>query len=320
MEPQCRICYHRKNQSLYQTREMFFGFRDTFQYFQCEQCECLQITEVPANIAHYYPSDYYSHDRLPTDQLNVLIGLAKDMKEQHGIEGLDFIKQVLIPANLLASIPSLCKTSIGIDSKILDVGCGEGMLLYILANIGFEHTLGIDPFIKGNLHYSNGLKVLKQAIFELEQTFDLIMFHHSFEHMEYPFQILEKVKQLLNPGGQCLLRIPICSSYAWEHYREDWVNLDPPRHFYLYSHKSLAILFEQSGFEIIQSDYDSTDFQFWGSEQYKQDIPLMAENSYFQYPDKANFTSQDILHFKSKASQLNREKRGDYLVLWLKVS
>ena len=138
--------------------------------------------------------------------------------------------------------------------------------------------------------------------------------------MDHPFKILRKVRELLKPTGELLLRIPICSSDSWEQYREYWVNLDPPRHFYLYSHKSLEILFKETGFTIIKSDYDSNDFQFWASEQYKQDIHLTAENSYFLHPEKSIFSSQEILQFKSKASQLNREKRGDYLVLWLKAT
>lgn len=61
----CRICGNNKNNKIYQVKEMMFGFRDKFDYFQCATCNCLQISEIPCEISKYYPDNYYSFRSLP---------------------------------------------------------------------------------------------------------------------------------------------------------------------------------------------------------------------------------------------------------------
>jgi hypothetical protein len=39
-----------------------YGTRETFSYLACADCGCLQISNIPADLARYYPSDYYSYD------------------------------------------------------------------------------------------------------------------------------------------------------------------------------------------------------------------------------------------------------------------
>ena len=56
----CRICGNKEGNVLYLAREMMFGLREEFTYFECAQCGCLQIAEFPADMSAYYPDDYYS--------------------------------------------------------------------------------------------------------------------------------------------------------------------------------------------------------------------------------------------------------------------
>ena len=63
----CKICTNSENNRAYQIREMMFGFRDEFTYFECARCGCLQIAEIPSNMDRYYPATYFKgfHDRPP---------------------------------------------------------------------------------------------------------------------------------------------------------------------------------------------------------------------------------------------------------------
>jgi len=56
----CKICNNSRNNKTFHVKEMMFGLRDEFKYFECSNCECLQIEEIPQNIAKYYPGNYYS--------------------------------------------------------------------------------------------------------------------------------------------------------------------------------------------------------------------------------------------------------------------
>ena len=74
---------------------------------------------------------------------------------------------------------------------------------------------------------------------------------------------------------------------------------------------------KKSGMSIQDIVFDSTEFQFWGSEQYKRNVPLLAENSYYKNPDKSIFTKKEIEEFKKRAIDLNMRKQGDQTSFFL---
>src|SRR5256885_2327700 len=78
------------------------------------------------------------------------------------------------------------------------------------------------------------------AASELDGSWNMVMFNHSFEHLPEPVQVLRRVARLLSPDGVCVIRIPVAGSYAWRRYREDWVQLDAPRHLFLHTTASLG--------------------------------------------------------------------------------
>ncbi|HPO68526.1 MAG TPA: methyltransferase domain-containing protein [Candidatus Pacearchaeota archaeon] len=143
------------------------------------------------------------------------------------------------------------------------------------------------------------------------------MFHHSFEHISNPLETLYFSNKLLSDNGVCLIRIPVVDSWAWENYGVNWVQIDAPRHFFLHSPKSMEILSKKAGFKIKEIVYDSTEFQFWGSEQNKNNISRSSNNSYNLNPSKSIFSKKDIKIFKKKSKKLNLEKRGDQAVFYL---
>ena len=57
---QCRICSGQQQSASYVVKEMQLGTRAQFTYQLCGDCGCLQIEQLPENLAAYYPSDYYS--------------------------------------------------------------------------------------------------------------------------------------------------------------------------------------------------------------------------------------------------------------------
>src|SRR5215470_11645307 len=56
----CRICGNGRSNQSYVAKEMMFGLREVFDYFQCAECGCLQIAVFPSDISRYYPPSYYS--------------------------------------------------------------------------------------------------------------------------------------------------------------------------------------------------------------------------------------------------------------------
>ena len=144
------------------------------------------------------------------------------------------------------------------------------------------------------------------------------MFHHSFEHIADPLKTIKSVARLLSPKGICILRLPIVSSYAWNYYGTHWIQLDAPRHFFLHSIESIRILLKKVNLVVDKIVYDSTDFQFWGSEQHIKGIPFISSQSHTVNPKNSIFSKKDIKRYKQKAKELNLKDQGDQAVFYLK--
>jgi 2-polyprenyl-3-methyl-5-hydroxy-6-metoxy-1,4-benzoquinol methylase len=317
---ECRICSNKINNQQYEAREMMYGFRDTHRYFQCSLCGCLQINEFPSDIQKYYDATYYSYQPMPQEQKSKIKHFFINLRDEYALFKRGLIGKMLYskyPTTQFQFLqPSGSKPTI--DSRILDVGCGAGQLLQLLRALGFNQLFGIDPYIDNDIDYKNGVTIKKQTIQEVRGDYDVIMFHHSFEHVPDPIAVLNSAFTILTADGYCVIRIPIASSHAWKQYGVHWVQLDAPRHFFLHSVESMEIVAEKVGFKLSQIIYDSTAFQFWGSEQYENNIPLKDERSYAINPQNSIFSEKDILVFAKRADELNANREGDQAIFYLR--
>ena len=317
----CRICGSTKKHNTYNIREMMFGTRDIFKYFLCEDCGCLQIAEISNDLSKYYPSDYYSFsNEKPNTKKTVFGNIFKSLRDHYAVSNENFIGKLLYQRYPSERLRALSLVPLNGKSRILDVGSGAGQVVYSLREIGLKNVLGIDAFLENDLKLENGVSIQKKDIFQIEPEWDLIMFHHSFEHLVKPVETIFHVKKILAPGGTCLIRMPVVPSYAWKKYGTNWVQLDAPRHLHIFSVKAMEQLANSARMELAKIKYDSTILQFWGSEQYAQDVPLVSENSYFKNPKTFLFTPEQVKKFQVKTDDLNRAGSGDQVVFYLKNS
>jgi 2-polyprenyl-3-methyl-5-hydroxy-6-metoxy-1,4-benzoquinol methylase len=299
---------------------MYFGTRDEFTYRQCTRCACLQIEEIPRNLGDYYPDDYYSKHIKKQHSHSKTQSALREMKLNAMLGGhatrsaaLFFLRKPRLPR--WVSHLHLHSTR-----RILDVGCGAGKLLLKLDKKGFRRLEGVDPFIDQPIEYPCGVKIHKAQIWDLAsdsdktKSFDLVMMHHSLEHIPDQQRTFTAAADLLKTKGSLLIRIPLSSSWAWEHYRENWVQLDAPRHLYLHSARSLEVLARKHGFTLESVYFDSTAFQFTGSEKYQKNISLLEQK------DGELFSAETLAEFVKKAEHLNSEGKGDQACFIFKLT
>ena len=304
----CRICDNEKGNTDYEAREMMFGYRDVFAYFQCAACGCLQIRDMPADMSRYYPDTYYSYQS--ATPRNAFSNAVATLRDGYALTGKGLLGRLIYARFPRVELHSLSRLNVNKETRILDVGCGAGTLLSTLQKQGMTRLLGIDPFNAHDIEQAGGLRILKKEIHDVEGEWDVVMLHHSLEHIVDQAAVMKSAAALLAPGGCCMVRIPVVSSYAWKHYSTNWVQLDAPRHLFLHSAESMSILAGHAGLSVDTIVYDSTAFQFWGSEQYLRDIPLRDEASYLQNPQASGFSSKDIAVFAKRARELNAAGQG----------
>lgn len=308
----CRICFNENElDKNYSIREMMQGKGDVFNYFLCSGCGCLQITDFPVNLKLYY-KEYYTNERV----WNEFSFLKKIFWEFRSTLSNYKIYSLIEKINYNSILNWKRIARINKESKILDVGCGSGDVLFEFKKHGFGNLTGIDPNLIFNVKNA-GINLFKKSIFEIEEKYDFIMFNHSFEHIWKQHDTLEKAKDLLDKNGVIMLRLPVINN-AFFSYKENWVQIDAPRHFYLHSLESINLLCCQHGLQVYNKYFDSSEFQFIGSEQYRQGIALNADNSYLKNTKKSIFSMKDVKYFKKQAKKLNKEEKGDQVVLFIK--
>lgn len=306
----CNICGGKTKKI--EVKEQMLGLHEIFQYNQCIECGHAHLNNSPENIEKYYNSkEYYSFSSKNSFIDEALNKPSFKTKLRKILLLLNIKKNILFSAPLkaLLSIKGVSKTQ-----KILDYGCGAGQFVKELIENGFENARGYDLYlpenieINGEVYLSNNLSNLKN------NSWDIITLNHVFEHVPDPIELLKDLKKIMAPGGKLLLRFPVIDSFAFEKYRENWVQFDAPRHVNLFTRKSIQLVVQKAGGFKIQNLYDdSFHFQFTGSELYLKNLSLNPEDN----SRKKRLLSLDTYRYHFLAKKLNKERKGDQIVVIL---
>jgi len=141
-------------------------------------------------------------------------------------------------------------------NSILDFGCGNGEMLEVLRSTFEIEIMGLEPEnVARTQAQKRGFNVLSSIseFVKNSQKFDLITLFHVVEHLYEPLDILNELKKILNAGGILAIETPnsqdaLISLYECDSFRNFtyWSH-----HPYLYSNKSLEILLNSAGFEML---------------------------------------------------------------------
>jgi SAM-dependent methyltransferase len=192
--------------------------------------------------------------------------------------------------------------NLSLSSRIADVGSGEGSLVIRMAAHGFDDVWGFDPYIRADRDCGNA-HLRRTGVGQAEGLFDVIMFHHSLEHLPRPVEELRNAKARLAADGAILVRVPLAGTFADRHYGRDWVSLDPPRHLNVPSRQGMQAAASASGLDIDRVFFDSLPQQIWASEQYRRDIPLRGE--------RGGPRQKVSRALRRRTRELNRHEDGD---------
>ncbi len=273
------------------------GLGGEFRYASCTSCGSIQLFTIPEDLGPYYPRDYYSFGLLQPS------GLLRNLLKKIRI-------RTFLATGWKFFLPPfggywLKKLHPKFTDRIADVGCGNGQLLYELHVSGFKDLHGFDPFLENESRLGAGLQLWKKELEQTDLYFDVLMMHHSFEHMADPELVFKTCFERLNPGGRLLVRCPVSDAAVWKEKQSLWVQLDAPRHMTIPSTQGFVAAAQRSGFEVQEIIFDSTSFQFWGTALYEQGEKLDSGKV------RTYFSEKQLLEWEQKAIQYNQEGVGD---------
>ena len=252
----CRACGRLVAAEPFVAHEMLLETGEPFDYVECASCGTIQIVKIPPDLERYYPENY----RLPVSAPGVI---GRLLRRQRGA-AVRGSRRNLVGRMMLSSLerPMWADWMVGTharaDSRILDVGSANGELLIALSAAGYHDLTGIDPFVKPEENRADGVRIHRRTIDEQDGTFDVVMLHHSLEHVADPADSLRHVRRLLHPAGRALVRMPVAGSYGWRTYREHWIGIEPPRHLVIPSVEGMRLLAAQANLEIESIAYDTS--------------------------------------------------------------
>ncbi|MCX5698501.1 MAG: class I SAM-dependent methyltransferase [Candidatus Omnitrophica bacterium] len=138
------------------------------------------------------------------------------------------------------------------DAKILEIGCGNGFMLKALLDRGYNNLYGIEPSQDAILKADDRIKdriivdVLRKGLYKSE-SFDLIFFFQTFDHIQYPMDFLSICYNLLSLGGNILAMNHDIKSFSARVLGEKSPIIDI-EHMYLYSKETINKVFVKAGF------------------------------------------------------------------------
>lgn len=136
------------------------------------------------------------------------------------------------------------------SSRILDVGCGDGLLFACLS--GFGSVFGVESdetTLAPDSPWRD--RIFRQSFddsFQPSQRFDLILMLDVLEHLPDPAAALEHARSLLTPGGRILITVPALNVL--------WTTHDDVNHHYIrYDRRSFRTLAKTAGVDLLSLKY-----------------------------------------------------------------
>lgn len=153
----------------------------------------------------------------------------------------------------------------GLSGRLVDVGCGNGLLQRHLASLGWTGSVGVEPSGNPTGRRALGLEIYSEPVSAfLERPgmaagFDVAVANHVIEHCYDPAALVRELRDLVRPGGHVLIATPNLRGAAmrWKTLASrlrlksrPFRHLDYPKHVVLFHRGNLPRLVESEGLEV----------------------------------------------------------------------
>ena len=242
----CQACGSTETRTLFTaTDRLYHTTAKTFQIVECRKCRLIRLHPQPApvELREYYPGAYwFVPESTAADRLEQWY--RRFVLRDH----LHFVERALRESD---------ETGV-----VLDVGCGGGLFLQMLAERGRKSVVGLDFSLEaGSVAWRRAgvpavCATLSRAPFAPGSCAAITMFH-VLEHLYDPASYLDAAHQLLRPDGRLIVQVPNAACWQFLLLGERWNGVDVPRHLIDFRLSDLDMLLDTCGFEVLRHKHFS---------------------------------------------------------------
>ena len=151
--------------------------------------------------------------------------------------------------------------------RLLDIGSGKGRFLAAARGRGWD-VIGVEyaSATAAAATAAYGIRVISGDFLDapIEGPFDVVTMWHVLEHLPDPPAALRRVEGLLRPGGRVVVwsRTSTARRRTWG--ARPGSDLDPARHLFHFSPRSLRAMVEGSGFAVDRIGHTYPEMEFIG--------------------------------------------------------
>ena len=263
---------------------------DGWKIRRCDACAMHWLSPRPAGdeLAALY-GEYYTHDAVEPSGFEAWLKRAVPaavLGYSDAASGLDRLLVRVVtslgPMRVLGEIGRAAAMWLPAPepsrNRLLDVGCGSGLLLARMRSMGWE-IAGVEPDASGAQaarQRLTGAEIFSDIADVPTATFDAIVSSHVVEHLADPQVTLSGCLRALKPGGCIVISTPNPESAGAARFGSNWLHWDPPRHLQLFGSLNLAALLERVGFTGVRTETSagSAHFAYYASSVIERDAVM----------------------------------------------
>jgi len=165
-------------------------------------------------------------------------------------------------------------------SRLLEIGCGQGLLLEALKKDGYK-VAGIEPSVSGSKKAAEkGLDVINDYFpsNRIEgQKFDLVILSQVLEHINNLHFFLNHLAAALTKNGKILFVQTNWKGLMPRYFKSRWYAWVPDQHYWHFTPKGLAIILERKGFQVEKVEYYSLEHNNHLLSRLASIVPTLAD-------------------------------------------
>jgi len=153
------------------------------------------------------------------------------------------------------------------NTKLLDIGCGDGRFVYDASQRGYKVRgidLSPDRVKQGMDRYEfpkGTLKCMNVDEFSAGEKFDVIVMWDVIEHVESPSAVLKNLQKIAHKDTVFFILTMSMDSITYKLFKKEWYYINPTQHLHYFTHSTMPKMLEKNGLTQVGVELDDSRYK-----------------------------------------------------------